>query len=200
MKVYFNVPFNYRETAIVMMENRWLPVKAFMARFNNMAITQDASLTEFYISVDKLIQDAGYQDMSGNYISTGTLQTLENELVETFKGIQPSSVAKFNRGVTYLIPADQKAPLPLIPNIISYPISGTTDVYVSTHYLYNCPSDRDLLNATIINGVYTLEDNGANIAQVAYLKEIKRTSQIVNFGAAIGLPAAQDVVETAKGY
>jgi len=199
MKVYFSVPSAQRDNAIVMMENRWLPVKAFMARFNNMCITQDAMNTEFYISVDKLIQDAGY-DNAGTPTSTGTLQTLENELIETFKGIQPTTVAKFNRGVTYLIPADQKAPLPLIPNVISFPISGTSDVYVSTHYLYNCPNDRDLLNATSVSGVYTLEDNGASIAQVAAQKEIKRATQVVNFGAAIGLPSAQDVVTLADRY
>lgn len=199
MKVYFSVPSTQRDSAIIMMENRWLPVKAFMARFNNMCITQDAMNTEFYISVDKLIQDAGYDNV-GTPVSTGTLQTLENELIETFKGIQPTTVAKFNRGVTYLIPADQKAPLPIIPNTVSYAISGTSDVFVATHYLYNCPNDRDLLNATSVSGVYTLEDNGANIAQVAAQKEIKRATQIVNFGSAIGLPAAEDVVNIASKY
>jgi len=193
MKVAIKVPIADVLTTWIMLENRRFKVLAIGAICSGMPqFATDGTSAIITLNINKTVQDAGYATST----AATSFQIIDNAKIEAFQNIVDVSIAKFIRGVSYLIPAGTYNPLPMVPNIWSSNVGGATSatgyggVMVATHYLYNCDETADILNTTSISGAIQLEMIGAVIEAASENKAQQKAAENINFASAIGMPSA----------
>lgn len=197
MKITFKVATADKLNAAIMMENQPFKVLEISAWCNGDPVAVDDGVnTTFLLNISKTVQNAGVY-AAGAFTSSNNLEILENDGIETFSNLQRVTVVKFNRGVSYLVNKSAPAALPMIPSFDTIPLIGTTTVLTATHYAYDCDTERSILGQTSITDCITREVNGAMVAQRDTIKAQRKASEIVNFGAAVGDPAAMAIIERA---
>jgi len=210
MKIAFQIPLADIDTAWVQMENQYLKLRAIADLLSTDPVyaidADDATKVNIYVNIEKTVQSAG----SGTNTPAVKFYPMSNQGQDVWNDFQPSAtIAKFNAGVTYLIPVGAFAPTTTIPAIKEFPLGNTPTklvipdgggtVYSSsvsaTHYRWDCAEDVDVLNDNAVDNVITVRLNGTLSKQISDNKKVKKASEIISFAGATGLDTAMMVRE-----
>lgn len=207
MKVVFTVPRTDIDTAGIQIENKFWTVKSLMPVMTSISITLNSNTdnVNVYVNIPAVVQGAGYGASDGALTYTPALnfETMDSTKIVAVKNFQMQTIAKFTTGNVYLIPSSAFGILPIVPNILSAPISGinatytgaetTYPVFVASKFPYQCDSDTTLLNNTSVANVITLNIDGPNAVFLENQKNEAKKVEAINFATATGAISVNDV-------
>jgi len=193
MKVAIKVPKASQALASITMENKnfYITEIADLCRTKPTYSTDDTS-TIIILQIDKTVQGAGFGPDINAQAAATVFEVLDNDRTETLQNFQRVTVSKFKRGVVYLVPGTQFAPLNLTPSYYSTVVGGigtvAGNVIVASHFRYDCANDVDILNATSIASCITVEVNGAMLVAVEQRKAENKQAEAAQMAVSIGVP------------
>lgn len=191
MKVSWKTTNANIANAAVQMENQYFLLTDILPLAKNAAACLNGANTDFYLSIDKLVQSAGVL-IAGVFTASSSYQVLDNSNIDVYKGFNGTSttgieVAKFVKGTTYLIPVSQYAVLSMIPEIKVIQYGGELYNINATKYLFQCVEDTELLNDNTVSGVITVQFLGDVAVKAEQMSTQKKLVRGVKMMATTGV-------------
>lgn len=199
MKIVFSVPTADLALAAIQMENQYFLVSDILPILENISMVDSGADTYIYLTINKLVQSAGTY-AAPVFTVSANWQRLDNTQIETWKNFNVGvTVNKFVKGTTYLIPADQFAPLNMIPNFINVLRANSGLTFAGTSFMFQCGADTEILNDTDIPNTTTVEFLGAVALEAGMVKAQNKKAEQAQLMIANGVPAqiAQLVMQPA---
>lgn len=192
MKIAFKIPKANVQDAAIQMENQYFLVADIAPLCETEPqVSCDGTSAIFYVNIMKTIQSAGRWDGT-TFTAATAFQTLDNPRLEKWQNFQYVDVSKFKRGVVYLIPVGQFAPVDFIPNFeFSQMVAGVNpgtdlEIFRQEKFRFDCPDDNDILNATSIAGCITVELMGGIEQQIDAMKTVRKVGEVMSFNLSTG--------------
>lgn len=206
MKVVFTIPRADIDSAGIQLENKFWTVKSLMPIMTSIAITLNSNTdnVNIYVNIPAVVQGAGNGAVDGALTYTPALnfETMDSTKIVAVKNFQVQTIAKFTTGNVYLIPSSAFGILPIVPNILSAPISGINATYtgaettypllVSSRFPYQCDSETTLLNNTSVANVITFNIDGPNAVFLETQRAEAKKIESINFATAVGAVSISD--------
>ena len=207
MKVVFTIVRADLDSAGIQIENKFWTIKSLLPIMTSVAVTlsRNTDNVNIYVNIPAVVQGAGSGSTDGSLTYTPAInfETMDSTKIVAVKNFQVQTIAKFTTGNVYLIPSSAFGILPIVPNILSVPISGinatytgtetTYPVFVASKFPYQCDNDTTLLNNTSVANVITLNIDGPNAVFLENQKIEAKKIEAINFATATGAISVNDV-------